>query len=63
MKPDEEALWKALEQGEWPRDAGRRLGINGKRVQYLCEKWAKKGIYDYGVSSDLGWIREHHEKV
>lgn len=54
-KPDEVALWAALEQGEWPRYAGQRLGIPRKRVDYLCEKWADKGIYDYGVTCDLGW--------
>jgi hypothetical protein len=26
-KPDEAALWQAVEAGEWPRNAGRRLDI------------------------------------
>lgn len=55
-KPDERRLWDALVNGEWPRDAGRRLGIPRKRVWYLCEKWARKQIYDYGVTCDLGWV-------
>jgi hypothetical protein len=55
IKPDERALWEALRAGEQPRTAGPRLGIAPKRVRYLCEKWARRGIYDYGVSCDLGW--------
>lgn len=58
-KPDEMALWAALVAGEWPRTAGPRLGIPSRRVWYLCEKWARQGIYDYGVSCDLGWINQH----
>ena len=56
MKPDEQALWDALVAGEWPRDAGRRLGIDRRRVQYLCYKWSRQGKYEWGVSHDLGWI-------
>ena len=59
-KPDELALWQALEQGEWPRDAGHRLGIPPNRVEYLCNKWARQRIYDYGVVHDLGWINYGH---
>lgn len=56
MKPDEQRLWDAVVAGERPRDAGARLGIHPQRVIYLCEKWARKRIYDYGVSADLGWV-------
>ena len=55
-KPDELALWAALEAGEKPREAGTRLGIAPNRVEYLCNKWARQRIYDYGVVHDLGWI-------
>ena len=41
---------------EFPRDIGARLGIHPKRVVYLCEKWADNHWYDYGVSTDLGWL-------
>ena len=54
-RPDERALWAALLAGERPRDAGRRLGIHPARVAYLCGKWTRRRIYDYGVCSDLGW--------
>jgi hypothetical protein len=55
VKPDEAALWAAVVAGEKPRRAGERMGIHPNRVIYLCEKWARKGIYDYGVTADLGW--------
>lgn len=58
-KPDELALWNAFgedpEQHVWPRYAGIALNMPPRRVQYLCEKWARQGIYDYGVACDLGW--------
>lgn len=59
-KPDERALWAAIQHREQgmnvsPRAAGRRLGIHPRRVEYLCEKWARLGIYDWGVVCDLGW--------
>jgi hypothetical protein len=54
-KPDELALWARVAAGERPRDAGRDLGIPSGRVEYLCEKWASAGIYEYGVSADMGW--------
>jgi hypothetical protein len=54
-KPDELALWERVKAGERPRDAGRDLKIPENRVWYLCLKWARAGIYEYGVSADLGW--------
>ena len=30
--------------------------IHYKRCWYLLEKWEKLGFYNYGVTSDLGWI-------
>lgn len=54
-KADEHALWAALLEGEQPRDSGRRLGIHPRRVIGICEKWARRGIYDYGVVADRGW--------
>lgn len=55
IKPDEINLWEAVVAGETPRAAGVRLGIDSKRVIGLCEKWARQGNYEYGVSADLGW--------
>lgn len=59
VRLDEQALWAAFgtsgEPHRWPRDAARALGIPHGRAEYLCEKWARKGVYDYGVSAQLGW--------
>lgn len=30
--------------------------IHYKRCWYLLEKWETLGFYNYGVTSDLGWI-------
>jgi hypothetical protein len=61
MKPDEKTLWDSFGDGtsyRTPREAAIALGMNHKRWLYLCEKWSDKGIYDYGVSADLGWKEE-----
>lgn len=55
VRADEVTLWAAVKSGEPPRDAGRRLGVPPNRVRYLCEKWSRQGVYDYGVTVDLGW--------
>ncbi len=57
MKPDEVALWARVLAGETPRLAGEALSIPPKRVDFLCGKWARQGIYDYGVCVDLGWVK------
>lgn len=54
-RQDEKDLWSALLNGEKPRDAGIRLGIPPRRVEYLCNKWSVKGVYEWGVVYDLGW--------
>lgn len=54
-QPDEIALWARVRGGESPRWASHDLGIPQERVVYLCKKWTALGLYNYGVSSDLGW--------
>lgn len=58
-RADEAALWAAFgtdgEPHQWPRDAAAALGIPTGRAEYLCEKWARKGVYEYGVAAQLGW--------
>lgn len=56
ISTDEELLWAALLEGEKPREAGARLDIPVNRVRYYCYKWSDKGVYDWGVSHDLGWV-------
>lgn len=58
MLEDERKLWTSFGQGaqfRWPRDAGDALGMSPLRVDFLCMKWSRKGIYEYGTCSDLGW--------
>ncbi len=55
-RPDEVELWRLLEEEDLrPRYGAERIGMDPNRLRYLCEKWAGKGIYDYGVACDLGW--------
>lgn len=37
--------------------------IHHKRAWYLLEKWSNKGLYDYGVTIDLGWLTTKGKKV
>jgi hypothetical protein len=55
-------LWESFPDkiAKHPRDAGKVLGIASKRVCYLCKKWAKQGVYEYGTSIDLGWKTNGH---
>lgn len=71
-KPDEIALMAAIYRGiyhddpadcVWPRDVAYDLGMSEKRAAYLCEKWASKGLYVYGVNVLLGWLTEDGEKM
>ena len=55
-RPDEIALWDSFPVPfEFPRDAAAALGMPPRRLYYLCVKWSNQGIYDYGVSADMGW--------
>jgi len=58
MKPDERALLAHVVNGRWPRDAAVAVGMHWKRCFRICEKWAGRGWYDFGVSADLGWLTE-----
>ncbi len=58
MKPDARELLTAIASGERPREAGERIGIHPNRVAALCQKWTRRGYYDYGVSLDMGFITE-----
>lgn len=65
-KPDEIALYAALRAvapEPWV-SPGRRvvealaaeIGIPDKRIDYLCEKWARQGFTDYGINAVNGWF-------
>lgn len=55
-QPDEIDLWMAVSTGARPRDAAICLDISRNRTRYLCEKWGRQGIYDWGVCVDIGWL-------
>lgn len=55
---DEERLFELLKGGFTPRDGGIYLGLPHKRVAAICHKWESKGIYEYGIAVDLGWLKE-----
>ena len=42
----------------YPRQIADDLGMNAKRASYICEKWACKGWYDYGVNVLAGWLTD-----
>lgn len=65
MKPDElellRAFWasscgKPYHCGVTLRGLAEQQGMHWKRVQYLAWKWSDRGLYDYGVCADLGWL-------
>ena len=59
MKIDEATLLVALHLLRLsPRDGGRRIGVNYKRVVRWCCKWEDHDWYEWGVAPDLGWLTE-----
>lgn len=69
MKPDEFRWWRLMAtecrcpyRDGWagtsdPREMlARHGGIHRKRLRYLLEKWAARGLYEWGVNIDLGWL-------
>ncbi|KKL47363.1 hypothetical protein LCGC14_2336310 [marine sediment metagenome] len=57
---NETFLWDRISTGRSPRDIISSMLVlgmirNSKQAWRTLEKWAKKGLYDYGVSLDLGW--------
>ncbi len=65
MKEDERELLKEVQRGEYatPMLAGEALGMNEKRVTYICEKWLNKGWLDCGISARSGWLTEAGKAV
>lgn len=53
---DEKCLWDAVQKGKFPRYAIRELKLNEKAAHATLLKWAEKGLYDYGVALDMGWL-------
>ena len=40
-----------------------KYNVPYKQLLYYLEKWSNRGIYDYGVSLDLGWFENIYELV
>lgn len=63
LRKSEEAMFYQLIKlsGKSPRELINELPINHKRAWYILRKWSGKGIYNYGVTLDLGWIERDLE--
>ena len=40
------------------KEIAEDMGMNLKRASYLCEKWANKGLYEWGINILQGWLTE-----
>ncbi len=57
----ERILWAGLMTGASPRDTiakmvDLRMIVSEKEAHATLVKWSERGLYDYGVSVDLGWL-------
>lgn len=48
---------------EYANKFATKYNVPYKQLIYYLEKWSDKGIYNYGVSSDLGWFENIYELV
>lgn len=48
-------------EDESVRDLINRLPIHHKRAWYLLSKFIDKGVYEYGVSLDTGWLVKEYD--
>jgi len=59
----ESSLWRHVASGKYAHDwivaalADGRINA-AKQAHRTLEKWERKGLYDCGVSLDMGWIRD-----
>lgn len=58
MTVEEDNLIRAVSRGATAEAAGERLGLTPSRVDHICRKWAKKGLYTYQVSPAVGWLTD-----
>lgn len=68
MIKDDESLFLAIMQmsvgpaptRKTPRELINELDfpLSYKRAWYLLEKWCDRGLYEFGVTLDLGWMTE-----
>lgn len=60
----EHYLWRSLEIGRKPREVIEELVTAGiwssaKPAHRTLEKWVNRGLYEYGVNLDLGWLSKN----
>lgn len=63
-KQDERALWiimKLIRQTQSSnvldaRAVAELILMPRKRMEYILAKWARRGLYDWGVVIDRGWF-------
>ena len=48
---------------EYVNKFATKYNVPYKQLLYYLEKWSNRGIYDYGVSLDLGWFENIYELV
>jgi hypothetical protein len=58
VSPEEEKLFREVNRGQTAEAAGARLGMPAARVNRLCLKWAKKKLYTYRTSPEVGWLTD-----
>lgn len=57
----ERELWEWIAEGRMARDKITAM-VREKRIenrlqaQRTLEKWGEKGLYDWGVAVDMGWL-------
>lgn len=65
MKPDERQLWRMiallhdaphLERTPRAILAAHPTLMHPKRMWAMLDKWVGRGLYEYGVCLDLGWL-------
>ncbi len=62
MSPElEEHLWERLREGKKPREViDSMLDVGSlqspKQAWATLSKWGRQGLYDWGVTIDLGWL-------
>lgn len=65
-KPDELALLELLKSGmkrpyntlgvAFVYGCAAAVGMHENRLHYILEKWADRGIWEYGMSARTGWF-------
>lgn len=67
MKDDERMLMERIRTYRDTRAPIRAiaegLGIPSRRAAYICDKWTRKGWYDYGVNVLAGWLTDEGRQV